>query len=670
LAHPIDGTGTRLIFGRIQFRWVGLAALLVVAWLAYAPGLKGGFLFDDFVNLNAIGATGPIDDWPTFWRYITSGSADPIGRPIALLSFLVEARDWPAPPYPFLRDNLLLHLINGCLLFALLARLGRILGEVPARADKAALLGAGCWLLHPLFVSTTLYVVQRHAMLPATFVLLGLHGWIGGRLRYAAGSHASGTLLMLAGIVGGTALATASKANGILLPLLAMVLEGTVLRRIGAPDSEPARSRLSQLRLALLAAPACLIALWFASRLPGIGVSSPVRGFSPLERLFTESRVLLDYLWLLAAPRPVSSGLFNDNYAVSRGLLDPWTTLPAIIVVTGIVATAFRLRHARPAVAAALLFFFCGHLLESTILPLELYFEHRNYLPAMLLFWPLALALARAQLPRRLKLAVAALALSVLAITTWQRSSLWGQPEQLAAVSARKQAASSRAQAAAAIAEAGSGQPQRALARLEPLWASRPNDLQIAFNYVSVRCMLDGIDIQTKSRLAQALRHTSRSELMTNRWLSSAIEMARSGKCAGMAIEDVSGWIDAALENPVILDPRIRNQDVEPLLAQLELARGRPDEALAHFDRALRARPSPDTAARQAVMLAEHEYFAQALAHLDTYEGLRDRVPPPRPGMDWLHQRVLDAQGYWPHEMQHLRAGLREALREQRASKP
>ena len=98
------------------WRWAGLAGLLLVAWLAYSPGLSGGFLFDDFVNLNAIGATGPVDDWPTFWRYVTSGSADPTGRPLAMLSFLLEARDWPADPHPFLRDNLILHLLNGLLL--------------------------------------------------------------------------------------------------------------------------------------------------------------------------------------------------------------------------------------------------------------------------------------------------------------------------------------------------------------------------------------------------------------------------------------------------------------------------------------------------------------------------------------------------------------------------
>ncbi len=112
---------------------------------------------------------------------MTSGAADPTGRPLALLSFLIDANDWPADPYPFKRTSVLLHLINGALLCALLRNLGRAIGKPEAQVKSAALLGAGFWLLHPLFVSTTLYIVQREAMLPTLFILIGLLGYSKGR---------------------------------------------------------------------------------------------------------------------------------------------------------------------------------------------------------------------------------------------------------------------------------------------------------------------------------------------------------------------------------------------------------------------------------------------------------------------------------------------------------
>jgi hypothetical protein len=75
-----------------------LAATIALTWWVYSPGLSGDFLFDDFGNLPVLGATGPVDNWATFWRYITSGNADPTGRPRPLLTFLIDAHTWPDNP--------------------------------------------------------------------------------------------------------------------------------------------------------------------------------------------------------------------------------------------------------------------------------------------------------------------------------------------------------------------------------------------------------------------------------------------------------------------------------------------------------------------------------------------------------------------------------------------
>ena len=122
-----------------------LLLLLATAWIAYSPGAHGNFLFDDFANLTALGVTGPIETWPSFWRYITSGTADPTGRPLTLLTFLLDAHNWPADPFPFKRTNLILHLLNGALLALLLRQLGRTVFSTSdqRRADLAAAVGAG-----------------------------------------------------------------------------------------------------------------------------------------------------------------------------------------------------------------------------------------------------------------------------------------------------------------------------------------------------------------------------------------------------------------------------------------------------------------------------------------------------------------------------------------------
>jgi tetratricopeptide (TPR) repeat protein len=645
-------------------RWQGpvlMVALVLLAALSYWPGLSGGFLFDDFVNLNALGATGPVDNLDALFRYLTSGTADPTGRPLALLSFLVDAHDWPADPGPFLRTNLCLHLLNGLLLWRLLAALGRELSSDSTRNELAAAIGAGMWLLHPLLVSTVLYIVQREAMLPATFVLAGLFGFVRGRRSFLDGGGRRGRLLMLVAVGAGTTLAMLCKANGALLPLLALVLEATVLR---APSDGDLARRWRPWRNAMLWLPSMLLLAYLATFLPRAGVPISYRGWSIGERLLTEGRVLADYLWLLLIPRSVSTGLYNDAYAVSRGLFSPAQTLPCLLLVCGLVVGAWLLRRRLPAAAAALLFYFAAQLLESTVVPLELYFEHRNYLPAMLLGWPLARWLASVHAPRGLRAAVATFALLLLATTTWQRAHLWGQPDRMAALWASKNPDSSRAQVTLAMLDVHEGRPDRALARLRPLRESQPLDLQIALNQINAACAAGGLDEALAAGLDATL-HASRASLtLVPQWLERAIDAVADHSCPGIDAAVAGRWLEAYASNPLVAGDREFVQDVEPLRARLALVAGDAVLAQRHFDAAFLAHPTPDVAARQAALLAEHGAYRQALSHLDLYERERTgaRITAPGRGMPAVHAWVLEKQGYWPYEMAVLRGKLQAEI--------
>jgi hypothetical protein len=645
----------------------GLVLLLAVAAAVYAPGLRGGFLFDDFVNLDAIGATGPVDDWPTLWRYLSSGAADPTGRPLALASFLLDARDWPAEPAPFLRTNLLLHLLNGLLLACLLRSLSRILGRQGTEANLVALLAAGAWLLHPLLVSTTLYVVQRETMLAALACLAALLAYVHARSSFARDGTGPGLWLAAASILVGTPLAMAGKANGVLLPLLALVLEATVLRRLPAPVSGRG---LMVLRWLVLGLPSLLVLAYLCSFLPGWSQPLESRGWSVSQRLLSEPRALLAYLSLWFVPRSLTSGLYNDGFPVSTSLLAPWTTLPCIVGLLAACVLAWRWRASQPAASAAIAFFLGGHLLESSSLPLELYFEHRNYLPAALLFWPFALALAGWRRPRAARVGLGLGVLALLALTTWQRAQLWSQPERMARVWAMQNPDSMRAQATAAMFDTSAGRPELALQRLDPQWRRHPGELQLAFNYVNAACATGTISERDGLRVEYAIANAARGLSLMNRWIAEAIDVAAAGTCTGLDRRRVATWISAMERNPRLRPGADRDQEVQPLLAKLALANGDADDARMHYDRALRAVVTPDNAARQAAELARAGAFEQALAHLDLYESLAGQARRPEFGMARVHAWVLRRQGYWPREMAILRAKLHGEIEARRASGP
>ena len=680
--------------------WLALVPLLVLAWFAYRPGLGGGFLFDDFVNLPALGKAGAIDNMAALWRYLTSGTADPTGRPLALLSFLLDARNWPADPAPFLRTNILLHLLNATLLFALLRTLGRTLdgtrNVIPskakdllsedvtgqaknrsfnafwttnARADAAALLGAGLWVLHPLFVSTTLYIVQREAMLPVTFVLLGLLAWLHGR-RLLPDAPRAGMAWMVLGIGLGTVLAMLCKANGVLLPVLAWVLDATVLRPSmsdtsmsnPAPDART-RRRLHWLRILLLVLPSLVLFAYLLGRLPHLGETVDMRPWTIGQRLLTEPRVLLDYLHLLVIPRVLSSGLYNDAYIYSTGLLQPAATLPALLAVLCLVALAFVLRRRAPALSAALLFYFAGHLLESSVIPLELYFEHRNYLPALLLGWPLARALFKWHGPVWTRGVVAASLLAILAATTWQRATLWTDQGEMALLWAVQSPASSRAQATAASFELRAHHPDRAMGRLAEPWRQRPQDLQLALNYIDATCAMRGLRPSEIAAAAVSMRTATIGGQMLYRWLGGVLDTAKAGLCPGLDLTTIARWIAAARANPHMADVPGRQQDLFSLAGRLALAQGDDATALIEFNRALDTSPTPQAAASQASLLASSGAFREGLAHLDHFAAIESRAEMDAGwNMPRLHAWVLRRQSFWQNELSTLRRNMQADL--------
>ena len=149
-------------------------------------------------------------------------------------------------------------------------------------------------------------------------------------------------------------------------------------------------AKFSWIPLALTAS----LAVLFSDSLSGIFQTYEVRPFTLVERLLTEPRVLLFYVSLLLYPIP-SRLTFLHDIEISRSLVEPWTTLPALLAVILAAAAAIWYARRKPLQSYCVLFFFLNHIIEGTVIPLELIFEHRNYIPSMLFFVPVAVVTVR-----------------------------------------------------------------------------------------------------------------------------------------------------------------------------------------------------------------------------------------------------------------------------------
>lgn len=592
---------------------IALLSVLLLTALVYFPSLHGEFLFDDFPNLGEMNKFGDMHQWDNARKFVMNGIAGPTGRPISLLTFLPQANAWfMHDAMPFKVVNLIIHLLCGVFLFWVTTLLLKAYGYTKEKAGWIALLSTSFWLLHPLFVSTTAYVIQRMAQLPLLFSLLAMAGYFGGR-GLINSKPMWGYALMTASIGLGTILATFSKENGALLPLLILVIEFCNPNKNNKP--------MWQWSAICLWLPSLAIAVMLLHYIDLSPNPWPTRPFNQIERLWTEGRVIVDYLNQLFIPRIEGYGLFQDGYLISRGWLSPVSTLFSILFLLVLIAAAFIIRKKYPLVALAILFFFAAHLMESTVIGLELYFEHRNYVAAIFLFLPVALGLSALseKIAPSIVMLMSILMLALLATLTWQRAVLWSNTDKLMIYWAQNNPESTRAQATYADMLMKSGYEKQANQVLVEAIKFRPNGaLMIQLLQQKIKMNADTLYDFQQLRQQLSTQRIEPADVMNLRGLVQTI--ASNPRLATQYADELVMLLNDLIQN----NKSYQGYGMQPLnqllQGQLYLAKGELNIAYQHYD-ALAILFKQTNLAQVAVSDLKHRGYPQlAMQLLDKVE--------------------------------------------------
>ncbi|MCR4301983.1 MAG: hypothetical protein NUV51_10265, partial [Sulfuricaulis sp.] len=373
----------------LHWRTTLFSLLVVFSAAVFLPGSSGPFIFDDYSNLfdNSYVKVTTLDA-EALHRAAYSLEAGPLQRPIAMVSFALNYY-WTGSLYnstPYKLTNIAIHAVNGLLILWLVRLILDRLAETPTtpgvrRSTQVtgflATAAAVLWVIHPIQVSTVLYLIQRMTELSALFTLLAIVCYLMARRALQNGRRWAPWLLVGGPVLFGT-LGMLSKENALLLPLFIGVLE-FVLYPAERPWSfwkhlAPKTRRVIGVAIVAAVIAAAVGAILYA--LP----SYAQRRFTMTERVFTEARVVFFYLSLIFVPRIDRFGHQHDDIGLSTSLISPWTTIPSLAGHAVILTGALLIRRRQPLIALGILWFYIAHLLESTVFGLEIAYEHRNYL--------------------------------------------------------------------------------------------------------------------------------------------------------------------------------------------------------------------------------------------------------------------------------------------------
>ncbi len=618
---------THVISKQAAIAGFALVVLILLTLALYWPGLGGPLFLDDAPNLMSLGDGGGITDFDSLRAFVFGNNSGPLGRPVAMLSFLIDAQDWP-PVVPAMKyTNLMLHLICGLLFGWLSLLLFRYLQLAEEKAAALACLCAFIWLVNPLNLSTTLYVVQRMTQLMTCFGLAALLLFCKG-LEISNSNQTRSILLQSLALLPFGLLALFSKENGALVLLVMIALRFTVYQ-----DVRPSKLVIYWQGIALYL-PVFLMVIFLLYRFVTGVEGFEYRSFSLWERALTEPRILINYLAKFVVPGIGSYGLFNDNFLVSIGLFTPITTVLSLLFWGALIAAAIHLRQKQAVFSLAVFWFLAMHLIESTFLPLELYFEHRNYMAIMgpvfaLVFYLHKFLSSTQQRTSQALIVVCGIVLIAQAVTTRLEAEYWGS-NNVYAHWAEGNPGSARAQSQYAEALQISGYLPEALVAVDATLRLYPDAAGLLLQSWNLQCA-SGANPSLRLRDIANSPELNNHYLNINVQLSKVLENLVAESCAveqGNELEDLAAVIERILLLPKTA--RVR-ANLHINYSNLYAAMGDLNGTLIQLRRAYDYQPIPLYPIRQAQIAASAGNFDDAMIFLQRARETGSESNPLRP---------------------------------------
>ena len=401
-----------------RYETLFLLSLALIVILIYANTIGSPFIFD---SRNNIESNPHIRISKITLNELTEAAfkSPSRQRPLSNISFALNYYLHGYNVVGFHVVNILIHISTGFLLYFFVKSTFRT-PALRSRYDNymwIAFFTAAVWMVHPLQTQSVSYIVQRMNSLSAMLYMLSILFYA----RFRLSVQQRNKWWLFSGCILAAVLALASKQIAATLPFFIIAYEWYFFQDLAL---KWLKNHLPLLIGCLLLVAVIVLALLGGNPLDGILQGYKGRDFTLTQRLLTEPRVVIFYISQLLWPHPSRLNLDHD-FALSNSLMDPLTTIFSIFFIVALIGLAVVTARKQRLLSFCILWFFGNLVIESSIVPLEIIFEHRVYLPSMTFSLIIVLLVYRWIKPTWLPAALLCAMVTVNAVWTYERNAVY-----------------------------------------------------------------------------------------------------------------------------------------------------------------------------------------------------------------------------------------------------
>ena len=472
-------------------KWLFLA---LIVFLIYSNTLVSPFVFDDvqfipdnrnirITNLTFKDLTKAAFDGPSSYR------------PVAKISFALNYYFHRYNVFGYHLVNILIHITTGILLYLFVQM---TLGLLSRRSGNTfynwiPFFTAMIWLVHPIQTQSVTYVIQRMNSMAAMFYILSL--LLYGKARLTNNRKKKG-VLFAACIISGL-LSFGSKEIAATLPFFLFLYEWYFFKDLNRDWLKRHLLPIGGILLILL-----FVSFFYLGGNPFEKILADYKTypFTLTERVLTEFRVIIYYISLLILPHPSRLNVDYD-FSISHSLMDPPSTLLCLLLISGLIGLAFYRAKKGLLLSFAILWFFGNLVIESSVIALDIIFEHRTYLPSMFVCLLVVTLMFRYIKPKGLSIGILCAVTIIFSLWAYERNGVWRDDMTLWADCSKKSPNKARPHTNLGVALWQRGKTKEAMDHYSKA-------LRINPNYIDAHNNL-GIILRRQGRLEDAATHFS-----------------------------------------------------------------------------------------------------------------------------------------------------------------